>query len=408
MDIFVGRQPILNQNKKTYAYELLFRDSLKNSFPGIDGNIGTSRLLANTFFSMGIGEITGNHPGFINFTKELILNKTPLLFPKNSIVVEILEDIEPDIYVENAIKEFRKKGYTVALDDFIFDKKYTNLIKLSNIIKFDLMATPLNTIAGLVKALKSKFNITLLAEKVETHDEFLQAKEMGFTLFQGYFFSKPEIISKTDIPSNKMTLLSLISELGKSDMSFDKIARAIKNDISISYKLMKFINSPYFRRVNEISTIKEAVSYLGEDTIKQFVRVVAAAGLSDSKPDELMRLSVVRARMCELIGKHVKTDFSGEELFTMGLFSTVDAMLDKDMKTILAEISFSKKVSDGLLGNNKSFNALLSLCNCFEKGSWADCVLYDCILPEEHDDLTLHLPSIYMDAVKMADSFLKI
>ncbi len=405
MDIFVGRQPILNQNKKTYAYELLFRDSLKNSFPGIDGNIGTSRLLANTFFSMGIKEITGNHPGFINFTKELILNKTPLMFPKESIVIEILEDVEPDKAVEDSINEFRKKGYKVALDDFIFDKKYTNLIKLSNIIKFDLMATPLDTIESLVKTLKSKFNITLLAEKVETHEEFLKAKEMGFALFQGYFFSKPEVISKTDIPSNKMTLLNLISEIGKSSISFDKLSQMIKNDISISYKLMKFINSPYFRRVNEISTIKDAVAYLGEDTIKQFVRVLAAAGLSDNKPDELMRLSIVRARMCELLGKYINTNFSSEELFTMGLFSTIDAMLDKDMQNVLNEISFSKKVNNGLLGNDETFNRLLSFCTCFEKGEWSMC----CSLPQSIAcDLNAHLPSIYMDALKMADNFLNM
>ncbi|MBF0467488.1 MAG: HDOD domain-containing protein [Desulfamplus sp.] len=404
MDIFVGRQPILNKNKKTYAYELLFRDSLKNSFPGIDGDIGTSRLLANTFFSMGTGEITGNHPGFINFTRELILNKTPLLFPKESIVIEILEDVEPDQSVENAIKEFRKKGYKVALDDFIFDKKYLNLIKLANIIKFDLMATPLDTIAGLVKTLKSKFNITLLAEKVETHEEFSQAVDMGFSLFQGYFFSKPEVISKTDIPSSKMGLLNLIAETGKSQMSFDKLSQMIKNDISISYKLMKFINSPYFRRANEISTVRDAVSFLGEDTIKQFVRVLAAAGLSDNKPEELMRISIVRARMCELMGKLIKTTFTDEELFTMGLFSTIDAMLDKKMATILEEISFSRKVSNGLLGNDAVFNELLSICICFEKGQWDACMLPE----EKNKDLGENLPSFYMDALKMADNFLKI
>lgn len=404
MDIFVGRQPILTRDKKTYAYELLFRDSLKNTFPGIDGNTGTSRVLANTFFSMGINEITGNYPGFINFTRELILNKTPLLFPRESIVVEILEDVEPDEAVEDAIKEFRKKGYKVALDDFIFDKKYLNLIKLSNIIKFDLMATPLDSIAALVKSLKSRFDITLLAEKVESHEEFLQAKDMGFSLFQGYFFSKPEVISKADIPSSKMTLLKLISEIGKSSISFDKLSKIIKSDISISYKLMRFINSPYFRRANEISSVKDAVSFLGEDTIKQFVRVLAAAGLSDNKPDELMRLSIVRARMCELMGKYIKTSFSGEELFTMGLFSTIDAMLDKKMQTILKEISFSKKVSDGLLGNDKDFNELLSLCTCFERGEWGACTL-----PEEKNrDLDINLPAIYMDALKMADSFLKM
>ncbi len=401
MDIYIGRQPILSKSKKTFAYELLFRDSLENSFPGIDGDIGTSRLLSNTFFSMGINEITGNKPGFINFTRELLLNKTPLLFPKESIVIEILEDIEPDRNVVAAIQEFRKKGYKIALDDFIFDKKYKPLIKLSHIIKFDLMATPLPTITALVKALKSQSDITLLAEKVETYEEYSLAKEMGFTLFQGYFFSKPEVISQTDLSANKMTLLNLISETGKSRLDFDRLSDIIKSDISISYKLMKFINSPYYRRSNEISTVRDAVSFLGEDTVKQFVRVLAAAGLSDNKPDELMRLSIVRARMCELMGKYIETAFSSEELFTMGLFSTIDAMLDKDMDSVLKEISFSGKVKDALLGKDQNFTGLLNACICFENGTWEEgAFLNDC-----PDELLNNLPTIYMDALKMADNF---
>ncbi|SLM30543.1 Diguanylate phosphodiesterase metal dependent hydrolase domain protein [Desulfamplus magnetovallimortis] len=404
MDIYVGRQPILLKNKKTFAYELLFRNSLENSFPGIDGDIGTSTLLANTFFSIGIAEITGNKPGFINFTRDLIVNKTPLLFPKENIVIEILENVEPEQSVVNAIHEFRKKGYKVALDDFIFDKKFKPLIKLAHIIKFDLMATPLPTIKGLVKALKSKLNITLLAEKVETYDEFTLAQEMGFTLFQGYFFSKPEVISKTDLSANKMTLLNLISEIGKSDIDFDKLSNIIKGDISISYKLMKFINSPYFRRNNEISTVRDAVSFLGEDTIKQFVRVLAAAGLSDNKPDELMRLSIVRARMCELMGKEIDTPFSSEELFTMGLFSAIDAMLDKEMASVLKDISFSDRIKDGLLGKDKNFNDLLNTCKCFENGDWGDSDLSNvCETP-----ILENLPDIYIDALKMADNFLQM
>ncbi|MBF0200413.1 MAG: HDOD domain-containing protein [Desulfamplus sp.] len=403
MDIYVGRQPILSKSKKTFAYELLFRNSLQNSFPGIDGDTGTSRLLSNTFFSMGIADITGNKPGFINFTRELIVNKTPLLFPKENIVIEILENVEPEPEVVNAIQEFRKKGYRIALDDFIFDNKYKPLIRLAHIIKFDLTATPLHTITDLVKNLKSKSKIILLAEKVETYEEFTLAKEMGFTLFQGYFFAKPEIISKADISANKMTLLNLISEVGKADMNFDKLSNIIKNDIAISYKLMKFINSPYFRRSNEIGTVRDAMAFLGEDTIKQFVRVLAAAGLGDSKPDELMRLSIARARMCELMGKEIKTPFSPEELFTMGLFSTIGAMLDKDMSSVLKEISFSDRIKDGLLGKNDDFNTFLGICDCFESGKWGDNDLDECSLP-----LLDNIQNIYLDALRMADNFLHI
>ncbi len=402
MNIFVGRQPILSKNKKTFSYELLFRDSLQNSFPGIDEDIGTSRLLSNTFFSIGIREITGNKPAFVNFTRELIVNKTPLLFPKDNIVIEILENVEPDKEVLSAIQEFREKGYKIALDDFIFNNKYKPLIELSHIIKFDLISTPLPTISKLVKTLRLKTNITLLAEKVETYDEFTLAKDMGFSLFQGYFFSKPEIISHASISANKITLLNLISEIGKSDVNFDKLSDIIKNDLSISYKLMKFINSAYYKRPNEISTIREAISFLGEERIKQFVRVIAAAALSDNKPNELMKLSIMRARICELIGGYVKTEFSPEELFVIGLFSTIDAMLDKEMESILEAISFSDKIKDSLLGKNKSFNQLLEICICFEKGRWEG----NFLLNEFYCELQEKLPDIYLNALKMADNFL--
>ena len=404
MDIYVGRQPILSKNKDTFAYELLFRDSFKNSFPGIDGDIGTSKLLSNTFFSMGINEITSNKPGFINFTQDLLLSETPMLFPKENIVIEILENVEPEPEVVNAIRKFRKAGYKIALDDFIFDPKFKPLIRLAHIIKFDLMATPLPTITNLVKRLKSKLDITLLAEKIETYEEFALAKDMGFSLFQGYFFSKPEVISNKAISGNQMTLLNLLSEIGKKDLDFEKLSSLIKNDISISYKLMKFINSPYYKRHNEISTVRDAVSFLGEETIKQFVRIVAAAGLSDSKPDELMRLSIVRARMCEVMGKQFETRFTSEELFTLGLFSTIDAMLDKEMETILQEISFSDQIKTGLLGKDDTFNKMLNTCLCFEKGSWRkESPLHECVEPPLND-----LPSIYLDAVKMADNFLEV
>lgn len=403
MDIYVGRQPILSKSKKTVAYELLFRDSLKNSFPGIDGDTGTSKLLSNTFFSMGINEITADKPGFINFTKELIVNQTPMLFPKENIVIEILENVEPTPEVVNAIRKFRKAGYQVALDDFIFDQKFKPLIRLAHIIKFDLMATPLPTISNLVETLKSKLDITLLAEKVESYDEYTLAKKMGFALFQGYFFSKPEVLSNKDITGNKMTLLALLSEIGKKNIDFDKLSSLIKSDVSISYKLMKFINSPYYKRNNEISTIRDAVSFLGEETIKQFVRVLAAAGLSDNKPDELMRLSIVRARMCEVMGAHIESDYTPEELFTMGLFSTIDAMLDKEMESILKEISFSDRIKDGLLGKNEDFCKFMSACICFEKGSWDECEYKD-----QMQSLKDMLPSIYLDALKMADNFLQV
>lgn len=402
MEIFVARQPIFDKDKNTYAYELLFRESLKNYFPDIDGNEATSKLLTNTFFAMGINKITGNKPGFINFTKDLLISKTATIFPNDKIVVEILENVEPEILLVESIKELKAKGYTIALDDFIFQEKFRPLIELSDIIKFDIMETPLESISNLVSALKTKYpKLTLLAEKVETYKEFEMAKKMGFHLFQGYFFAKPEIISNKSIPNNKASLLKLVSEVNRSQIDTIRLTDLIKQDVSVAYKLLKFINSAYFKRLNEISTIKDAVTFLGIQELKKFVNLIAAAGINDDKPPELLTGAVIRARMCELIGNEFKTDFSSEELFTIGLFSMMDAMLDKTMEDIFNEVQLSDKLVKALLGNSRDFNLILNGVICFENGDWSRCELIKKTNLDIYDKLALY----HMDALKMASEF---
>ena len=249
MEIFVARQPIFTKQKKIFGYELLFRNGLENAFPDIDGDIATSKTLSNIFFSFEIKEILGNKPGLINFTKNLILQKIPLLFSPQHLIIEVLEDIEPDKEIIAALEQIKKRGFIIALDDFIYHEKFRPIMELCKIIKFDLIATPLESLIDFVKDIQS-WDITLLAEKVETYEEFQQAKEMGFKLFQGYFFSKPEVLSKTEIPTSQITKLKLINEVGKKEFDLKKIERLIKKDVSVSYKLLKFINSAYFKRAN--------------------------------------------------------------------------------------------------------------------------------------------------------------
>ncbi len=403
MNIFVARQPVFTVDKETYGYELLFREGLENAFPGVDGSIATSKVLSDTFFTLGIDKITGPRPGFINFTRDLIVDETPRLFPKNKFVIEVLEDIDADGDVLMALDMLKQKGYVIALDDFQFDKSKAPLVKLSEIIKVDIMATPLKSIALQVEYLRKKGNVTLLAEKVETYQEFEQAKRLGFTLFQGYFFSKPEVLANKSIPSVKNNLLDLIAEADNPDMDTVRIAGIIKNDVSISYKLMRLINSAYFKRVNEIETIKDAVSYLGSDELKKFISVVAVAGLNENKPDELTRLSITRARMAELMGNSVKTPgFSPERLFTVGLFSMLDAMLDMPMETVLENLSFSARIKDALLGKIKTVNSILGMIQCFERGDWNNSLYLRNSRPEFKEKLLRY----YFDSLKMADSFI--
>ncbi len=401
MDVYVARQPVFSTRKKLFGYELLFRNGFKNAFPNIDGNIATSNVLSNTFFSFGLKEILGDNPGLVNFTKDLILKKTPLLFPPKHIIIEVLESIEPDKEILEALKEFKKKGFTIALDDFVYHEKFRPMMELCKIIKFDLIATPLETLTGIIKDIRENYNITLLAEKVETYEVFEQARKMGFDLFQGYFFSKPEILSKKEISSGHVALLKLINEVGRNDFNFKHIEGIIKKDVSVSFKLLKFINSAYFKRLSPINTIKDAITYLGVNELRKFIHIIAVSDLGQNKPAELIRASVIRARMCELCGTVLKTHFSTEELFTLGLFSFMDSLLDKPMEDILKSISFSEKIKAALLKKDKEFTQILNVIISFETGNWENkfyTVMSDTPIGKK-------LPGFYLDAVRMANSF---
>lgn len=401
MDVFVARQPVFTALKKIFGYELLFRLGLENYFPDVDGDVATSNLLSNIFFPFDFKEILGEKPGLINFTEKLILQMVPLLLPKKNFIIEVLENIEPDEKIISSLSILKEKGFTIALDDFVYHKKFRPMIELSKIIKFDIRATPLESLHEILHNLKSDYEILFLAEKVETYAEFEQAKEMGFDLFQGYFFSRPEVLSTKGISSGQITKLGLINEVGKRQLDLKKIEGLIKKDVSVSFKLLRFINSAYFTRRNSIDTIKDAITFLGTDELKRFINIVVISDLSSDKPNELVRTSIIRARMCERCGKVLNTNFSTDELFTLGLFSFMDAILDCRMETILSHIAFSEKMKKALLGQNKEFKIILNIVDIFEKGDWKNRI-FDSISGKS---LESKLPGFYIDSLKMADSF---
>ncbi|MEH0021571.1 MAG: HDOD domain-containing protein [Desulfobacter sp.] len=401
MKVFVARQPVFTAQKKVFGYELLFRLGLENSFPDIDGTTATSSVLASTFFSFDIKDILAGKPGLINFTRDLLVKRTPLLFPKDHIIIEVLEDIAPEPDVIQALEEFKRKGFRIALDDFACDGKLNAMVALCNMIKFDIRATPLDTLGPVLSSIPQSRPIALLAEKVETHDEFKQAKQMGFDLFQGYFFSRPEILSEHDISTGQATKLQLASAAGKTDMDLEKIEDLIKRDVSVSFKLLKFINSPYFFRRTPINTIKDAMTFLGTDELKKFLNVVVVSDLNPGKPNELLRSSVIRARMCEQCGTLIKTRYSTDELFTIGLFSSMDAIMDMPMPVILERIALSDRIKAALLGLDPQFQQLHALVASFEQGRW-DHGKFRC---KKDGNLVRQLPVFYIDALQMADAF---
>jgi len=367
MDVFVARQPIFDRNKKIYAYELLFRSGASNCFPYIDGETATTSLLSSSFFTVGIDRIVSGKIAFINFTEDLITKGTPHLFASGKMMVEILENVAPTAEIIASCNKLKDKGYELALDDFVYSKKFEELLHLSNIIKVDFRLTPLEKIEEMIPSLQ-KYNCKLLAEKIETYEEFEKAMALGFNYFQGYFFSKPEVLKNKDLSASQMTMFRLITQINAAEFDISALGELVSHDVSISYKLLNYLNSAYFSRLQPISSITQAISYLGEKGFRLFVSLIATSMLAENKPDALVKMAVIRARFLQLIGQELNKD--SNEMFLLGLFSLIDAMLDRNMKEILKQLSISEKIKEALIDRKGELYVFIRLIETYETGNW--------------------------------------
>ncbi len=396
MDVFVARQPILDRQLKTFGYELLFRNSLDNLFPEIDGDTASSTVLSNSFLCMGIEKLTGGKKAFINFTRNLLLKQVPCLFSPKILLSELLETLEPDEELIAAIAQMSKKGCHFALDDFIFHEKYEPLMRFAEIIKIDIQQTPLSEAKQLMDRLTGR-PIKFLAEKVENKEEYTEALEIGFSYFQGYFFSKPEIIKRRGIAPFKIRLLQIIGELNRADTDVDRIENLIKSDVSLSYRLLQYMNSAFFNLPNKVTSLKSAIVFLGLTEIRKIVTLMVTAKLAESKPSELIRASVIRARLCELAGQEGGYQGDISELFLLGLFSLMDAVLETEMEKIVDQLPLSDELKRALVKKEGELAKYLDLACCCEKGRWDD-------MP---DDIPANLTiDKYMEAVGWADALI--
>ena len=399
MDIYVARQPIFDIKKCIFGYELLFRADMANFFPDIEGDSATSKLLSNSFFNIGIEKIAGSNLAFINFTQELLLKQLPLMFSQDRLVVEILEDVQPERDVIEACQEIALNGYIIVLDDFFYKPSLEPLIEVADIIKIDVKATPLEEVGDLVKKMTER-GVDLLAEKVETHDEFNRALEMGFRYFQGFFFSKPEVLKGKEISTPQMQLLEIMAEVNKENFEFNRLEKMIVRDASISYKLMRLINSTYFKRAKEISSIRQAIVMIGEVGIRRFLSLISMAGLAGNKPDELIKVSLVRAKFCELLGDHPGSSVETSELFTLGLFSLIDAIMDDTMENLMSQIPISGNIKEVLISGTGDLSGYLTLVESYERGDWEEIEDATNIMGIDQSDL----PRQYMESLGWADS----
>lgn len=372
MDIFIARQPILNKKQKVYGYELLYRASKNNFFCCQNFDDATLAVIRNVMIVLGSQHLTGGKKAFINFTKNLLLSEIPGYLAKENSVIEILEDIQVDEKILTACRELRKNGYQLALDDFVWQgNEHNPLTEVVHFIKVDFKKTVPADRRTIVKFFQAR-DVHLLAEKIETRKEFQEALDMGFAYFQGFFFSRPEIIAGKDIPGYKLNYLGILQEISRERLDFLNLQKIIERDPPLCHKMLTYLNSAFFGRRTEITSIGHALNLLGEKEIRKWASLAILAHLGQDQPTELMRLSMVRARFCETLAPEVGLSERQSELFLMGLFSLLDVFLGRPLAEVLENLALAKEIKQALMGHKNTHGLVLDLVAHYEKGAWEE------------------------------------
>lgn len=398
MEIFVARQPIFDRQKRVYGYELLYRKGNLASSDITDSDSATSEVVTNSMLLIGIESLTGGKKAFINFTRNLLENDFAVMFPPDLVAIEILETIEPDQTIITACKKLKQMGYTLVLDDFVYDQRYDPLVEIVDIIKIDFLNTPVSYRRAIIEKFK-KNNIKFVAEKVETQNDFELAVDMGYDLFQGYFFSKPVIISGRDMPSNRTGCLRLITEVNQPVPDLDKIEDIIRRDLSLAFKLLKYINSASYGFKSRITSIKHALVLLGVSEIKKWVSLVALKSFSEDKPDEIIRSSTVRARFGELLSEKMGLDNLKSNIFMIGLFSMIDTLTGMPLDLILSDLPLPPEVKDAILGKQGPLFNFFNMILAYEKADWV--TFYS--LAEKYNLDLVEVPHLFVQTLNWTD-----
>lgn len=399
----VASQPIFNTKTEIFGYELLYRAGQDSTgYDAADANSATRDVIVTAFSDIGIEEITGGKKAFVNFTADLILHDTPLMLSNNILVVELLENIRPTEEVLAACRKLKKRGYLIALDDFVYSEEYEPLIKLADIIKIDFLNCSEMEIKTQVRKISSGRRKILLAEKVETYGDLEFARSLGFTLFQGFFFCKPKINSSKSIDTLKISKLMLLKYIADPDVSFFDLANVIKRDVVLSYRLLKIVNSAYYGLKYSITGILHALTILGLDEIKKWVSLILLSEIKATKPNELIRAALVRGMFMEKLAVHLKKRKNRDEYFMVGLFSLSDAIMDSPMEFILRQSHLSPEICEPLITGQGQMAELLQIIVHIEQAQWDEAK----IISEQYGIEQRRVNRIYIESMVSANKLL--
>ena len=372
MEVIVARQAIFDRERSLYGYELLFRsDASANQFDGTEAAAATMQVLSNTLMAIGGEPLLAGKKAFVNFDHDLLRTRIHLALPRESLVIEILETVEHSPELVTLCQSIRQQGYALALDDFADEPRLEPLTHVASVIKVDLRRSTREEQERMIRKYQPR-GIRMLAEKVESYSEFQWARHAGYDLFQGYFFARPVVIRRRQIPAQAIVCLRLLREAQQPDLDFTRLEELIREDVSLTYKLLRYANTAKFPRRDTTESIAEAMMTLGEEEIRRWVVLATLPMLATHKPVELVTLAMVRARFGERL-----SELTGigrpDQGFLMGMFSLLDALVDQPLDNVLPGLALAEPVTRALLGTAPDGDPLTSMYDlilCYEQGDW--------------------------------------
>ncbi len=365
---YIARQPVFDRQRAVFGYELLFRSGLDNYFKPQDSQLSTERVVDN-FLMFGLHTLTGGKRALINCTRKALVRGYPFLLPSDRVVFELLEDIPPDREVLDACRRLKEAGYMLAFDDYREGMEIDPFLPFLDIIKVDFLATPAGEREPLVRRFKSE-RIQLLAEKVESGEDVLEAVNSGYTYLQGFFYCRPEMLTTRDVPGFRPNYLRILQAINRPAIDIREVEDILRREPSLLYKLLRFLNSAYFALRSTVTSIRHALVLLGESSLRKWVSLVALAHLAANNPQELVVTALVRARFCESLASVTGMNDRETDMFLLGLLSVMDAILSRPMPEVVEEIPLAEDLKQALLGESNRLGTMLGAVVAYERGDW--------------------------------------
>lgn len=393
MDVYIARQPIFDMDNQVYGYELLYRSNgQQNNYTGVNGDESTADVVTNAFFGLDIREVIGGGKAFINFTGNLLKRGVPKMISPDIAVVEVLENSMIDQDLLDACQDLKERGYTIALDDFEYENSYSDLFQLGDIVKIDFR-TAQRKIEETAYVCRY-CNKIMLAEKVESAEEFEYAKRLGCTFTQGYYFARPTIMARESLAPLSMNFMQIMQLVSQPEPEISDIVEVISRDTAMCQRLLRLINSVYFGVRNRVSSISQALVILGLDYLREWIYLMGMQRITMNDNVEIMRVSLVLAKFCRMLAMMIPQAATNPDAFyLMGLLSMLRSVGPRDLEKTLKEFPLTDDIKNGIMCKGGLYSDVFKLAYCYEKGEWE---VVDKIVEQYH-----------LDSSKVSDAFLK-